>query len=270
VTAGDGKLRLLVDLDGVLYRGDAPLPGVPEFFEWARAEGHEYMLVTNNSLRTQAEVAARLAPMGLHVEPERIVTSAIATREWLLTQAPEGARVQVLGGPGLLQALFYPGSPFTPDWQRPEWLAVGQDLDVTYHKLAAACLAIQRGARFVLTNPDTSLPTEAGLTPGAGAWATVIGLVTGARPVVIGKPETGILDMALKLLPPEGEVVVVGDRLDTDVLAGRRLGATTVLVLTGVSTRAEAESAEVRPDYIFQDLPQMVEHWGSRHDSAKL
>ncbi len=259
--AEGGKLRLLMDLDGVLYRGDAALPGVVEFFEWTRARGHAYMLVTNNSVRTQSEVAAKLGAIGLRVEPEQIVTSAVATVEWLRTQAPHGARVQVLGGSGLMQAMFSPGSPFIPDWQRPEWLAVGQDLDITYQKLAGACLAVQRGARVVLTNPDTSLPTELGLTPGAGAWSAVITLVTGATPVVIGKPEPGILEMALRLLPPQGDVVVVGDRLDTDILAGKRLGARTVLVLTGVSTREEAESGAIKPDYIFEDLPQMIEMW---------
>ncbi len=260
----DEKLRLLVDLDGVLYRGDAALPGVPEFFAWARSEGHSYMLVTNNSLRTQAQVAAKLGAMGLDVAPEEIVTSAVATAEWLREQAPDGAKVQVLGGPGLYQALFSPGSKFTPEFQRPDWLVVGQDLDITYQKLASACLAVQAGARVVLTNPDTSLPTEGGLTPGAGAWQAVISLVTGTVPVVIGKPETAILEMALRLMPPEGEVVVVGDRLDTDILAGQRLGATTALVLTGVSTRAEAEAAAHGPDLIFDDLPGMVRTWGQR------
>lgn len=257
-----GKLRLLVDLDGVLYRGDRALPGVVEFFDWARREGHAYMLVTNNSLRTQAEVAAKLGAMGLQVAPEHIITSAVATAEWLRTQAPGGARVQALGGPGLVQALFTAGSPFTPDWQSPEWLVLGQDFDITYRKLAEACLAVQRGARLVLTNPDTTLPTEAGLTPGAGAWQAVVTLVTGVRPHVIGKPEPAILQMALKLMPPDGEVVVVGDRLDTDILAGKRLGATTVLVLTGVSTREEAAVSEVMPDHIFADLPEMVREWG--------
>lgn len=263
LTIRNGKLRLLVDLDGVLYRGDAALPGVPEFFEWARSNGHSYVLVTNNSLRTQAQVAAKLSAMGLAVEPEQIVTSAIATAQWLRAQAPEGARVQVLGGAGLMQALFSADSRFTPDWQTPEWLVIGQDLDITYQKLAGACLASQGGARLVLTNPDTSLPTEGGLTPGAGAWQAVVTLVTGAQPVVIGKPETAILQMALDLMPEEGEVVVVGDRLDTDILAGRRLGATTVLVLTGVSTRAEAQAGEMKPDLIFADLPDLVSNWGA-------
>lgn len=256
-----GRLRLLVDLDGVLYRGTTALPGVAEFFAWAEAEGHATMLVTNNSLRTQREVAGNLRRMGLIMEPERILTSAVATSAWLRAQAPEGARIQALGGSGLLQALFSPGSPFTPDWESPEWLVLGQDFDLTYQKLSAACIAVQKGARFVVTNPDTTLPTEAGLTPGAGAWQAVVTLVTGVQATVIGKPEPGIFETALTMMPAEGEVVVIGDRLDTDILAGHRLGATTALVLTGVSTRPEVAESPVKPDYIFEDLPDLVARW---------
>ncbi|MBA2363560.1 MAG: HAD-IIA family hydrolase [Chloroflexia bacterium] len=257
----EGRLRLLVDLDGVLYRGTTILQGVAEFFAWAEAAGHSSLLVTNNSLRTQAEVSGNLRRMGLSVEPGGILTSAIATRAWLQAQAPEGARIQALGGSGLLQALFSPGSRFTPDWESPEWLVLGQDFDMTYQKLAAACIAVQNGARFVVTNPDTTLPTEAGLTPGAGAWQAVVTLVTGVQATVIGKPETGIFETALAMMPAEGAVVVIGDRLDTDILAGHRLGATTALVLTGVSTRADVDAYPVKPDYLFEDLPELVASW---------
>jgi 4-nitrophenyl phosphatase len=260
----DQTLRLLIDLDGVLYRGNTAIPGVDEFFAWVEREGHDWVLVTNNALRTREEVAARLGAMGLLVEPERIVTSAVATAEWLRAQSPDGARVQCVGGAGLFQALFSPGSRLAPDWADPQWLVLGQDLDMTYQKLAGACLAVQRGARFVLTNPDTSLPSEPGLVPGAGAWAAVVTLVTGAEPVVIGKPETALFERAIALMRSGGKVVVIGDRLDTDILAGQRLGAETVLVLTGVSTRAEAESGPVAPDYIFADLPEMAREWGTR------
>lgn len=256
-----GPLRLLVDLDGVLYRGMTALPGVGEFFQWAEAAGHAYLLVTNNSLRTQAEVAGNLQRMGVAVAPERILTSAVATSAWLRARAPNGARVQALGGSGLQQALFSPGSVFTPDWQSPEWLVLGQDFDITYQKLAAACIAVQNGAQFVVTNPDTTLPTEAGLTPGAGAWQAVVTLVTGVHPTVIGKPEPGIFETALSMMPAEGDVVVIGDRLDTDILAGHRLGATTVLLLTGVSTRGDVSAFPVQPDYIFEDLPDLVAQW---------
>jgi len=138
---------------------------------------------------------------------------------------------------------------------------LGQDFDMTYQKLAAACIAVQNGARFVVTNPDTTLPTEAGLTPGAGAWQAVVTLVTGVQATVIGKPETGIFETALAMMPAEGAVVVIGDRLDTDILAGHRLRATTVLVLTGVSTRADVDAYPVKPDYLFEDLPELVASW---------
>lgn len=255
---------MLIDMDGVLYRGKQALPGLVEFFEWTEGEGHEYALVTNNATRTPGEIAKQLRRLGLAVEPQRIVTSSLATADWLRTQAPAGARVEVLGGPGLFAAVFGPGSPFTPDWVGPEWLVVGLDMDVTYQKLSAACLAVQAGAQFVATNPDPSLPTEAGLTPGAGSLQAVITLVTGVRPTVIGKPETALFEMALRGMGGDGEVLVIGDRLDTDILAGIRLGAQTALVLTGVSTREEAEAGEIKPDYIFEDLPDLIARWNDR------
>ena len=255
--------RWLIDMDGVLYAGDAPLPGVQAFFRWLEDGGHAYALVTNNAWRTVEELASKLRGLGLEVPPERIVTSPIATVQWLRERAPEGARVQAVGGPGLWRALYGPGSPFVPDWDRPDWLVVGLDMDVTYRKLSEACRAVQQGARFVATNPDTTLPSERGLVPGAGALQAVITLVTGVEPVVIGKPETAILEMALRAMPPEGEVVVLGDRLDTDILAGNRLGVRTALVLSGVSTAREAEESEIRPTHVFEDLPDLMRRWGS-------
>jgi 4-nitrophenyl phosphatase len=251
-------------MDGVLYRGRQPVPGVAQFFAWVGARGHSYALVTNNSSRTPEEITGQLAGMGLQIPPDRIVTSAVGTAQWLRARAPQGARVQAIGGPGLLRALFAPGSPLTPDWIAPEWVVVGLDTDVTYRKLADACLAVQRGARFIATNPDASYPTEDGLTPGAGALQGVITAVTGAEPRVIGKPEGALFETALQGMPTEGDIVVVGDRLDTDILAGIRIGATTALVLTGVSTREEAEQGAIRPDLICADLTELTARLDAR------
>lgn len=258
-------MRLLVDMDGVLYRGGTPLPGLVRFFEWAAERGHSVALVTNNATSTQADFARKLAGMGVAVDPAAIITSSIATARWLHREAAPGAGVLVVGGPGLFQAVFAPELGFRPEWRSPEWVVAGADFDLTYAKLTAACLALQRGARFVGTNPDTTLPTEDGLAPGAGAIQAVLTLVTGKAPVVIGKPETPLLEMALEGMPPgAGEVVVLGDRLDTDILAGQRIGARTVLLLTGVSTRAEAQHGEVRPDLIVEGLPELMQVLDSR------
>lgn len=251
-------MRLLIDMDGVLYRGGSALPGLVSFFEWARQRGHAVALVTNNATSTQADFARKLAGMGVDVDPSDIMTSSVATARWLQREAPQGARVLVVGGPGLFQAVFAPGLGFEPEWREPEWVVAGADFDLTYAKLAAACLALQRGARFVGTNPDSTYPTEEGLTPGAGAVQAVLTLVTGKQPVIIGKPETPLLEMALEAMPSDvGEVVVVGDRLDTDILAGKRIGARTALVLTGVSTREQAAACELKPDLIAADLPAL-------------
>lgn len=262
LTNGSGsRLRLLIDLDGVLYRGKAALPGVSEFFDWIRANNHSYSLVTNNATRTPKGVAKQLEEYGIAVAERDIMTSAIGSARWLRGQTPDGARVQALGGPGLFQALYGPEGRFTPDWSEPEWVVAGLDQDLTYSKLTNACLAIQRGAKFVATNPDTTLPTEEGIVPGAGSIQAVISLVTGTTPVVIGKPEPVLYEMALRSMDCDGDVIVIGDRLDTDILAGQRINATTALVLTGVSTREQAERGDIKPDYIFENLNDMVRNW---------
>lgn len=255
-------LRLLIDMDGVIYRGKRPLPGLDHFFEWIRSMGHSYFLVTNNSTRTPAEVVHQLKGFGLDIPPDRIMTSALATAKWLREQSPNGAGVQVIGGPGLLQAVFAAENEFTPDWASPDWVVVGLDQDVTYQKLKDACLSIRKGARFVATNPDTTLPTEEGIVPGAGAIQALITTVTGVQPVVIGKPETILYKMALRLMPEDGgEVVAIGDRLDTDILSGNRIDAKTVLVLTGVSSREDVRNGDIEPDLIFEDLNDLVDNW---------
>ncbi len=258
------RLRLLVDMDGVIYRGGRALPGLTEFFEWISTEGHAYMLVTNNASRSPEEIAVQLHGMDIHVPSERIVTSAMATAVWLREQAPERARVLCIGGSGLWKELYGNDSAFVPDDADPEWVVVGLDRNVTYARMAAASLAVQRGARYVATNPDLTFPAEDGLLPGAGALQAVITLSAGVQPVVIGKPEPKLFEMSLRLMPDSGEVVVLGDRLDTDIEAGMRIGARTVLLLTGVSTRAEAATGDVRPDEIYSDIPEMLRHWRRR------
>jgi len=252
----------VLDMDGVLYRGAEVLPGVKELLDALTLRERPVMLATNNSMSTPEAYERKLAAMGLDIPASAVITSALATRDYLLRTLPEGAGIYVIGMPALREQLFE-GTPFHPvqyGEEQPEAVVIGLDLEFTYAKLKAAHEAIQRGALFIATNADSTLPTEAGLVPGAGSIVAALAAATGQRPIVIGKPETPMLETAMTRIGalPE-ETVMLGDRLDTDILAGERAGMLTVLVLTGVSTREELSSAEALPDVVVSDLPSLVE-----------
>jgi 4-nitrophenyl phosphatase len=252
----------ILDMDGVLYRGAELLPGVKELLDALTLRERPVMLATNNSMSTPEAYERKLAAMGLDIPASAVITSALATRDYLLRTLPEGAGIYVIGMPALREQLFE-GTPFHPvqyGEEQPAAVVIGLDLEFTYAKLKAAHEAIQRGALFIATNADSTLPTEAGLVPGAGSIVAALAAATGQRPIVIGKPETPMLEMAMIRMgaQPE-ETVMLGDRLDTDILAGERAGMPTVLVLTGVSTREDLNSAEALPDVVVSDLPSLVE-----------
>ena len=252
----------ILDMDGVLYRGAEVLPGVKELLDALTLRERPVMLATNNSMSTPEAYERKLAAMGLDIPASAVITSALATRDYLLQRLPEGTGIYVIGMPALREQLFE-GTPFHPvqyGEEQPAAVVIGLDLEFTYAKLKAAHEAIQRGALFIATNADTTLPTEAGLVPGAGSIVAALAAATGQRPIVIGKPETPMLETAMTRMgaPPE-ETVMLGDRLDTDILAGERAGMLTVLVLTGVSTREDLSLAEALPDVVVSDLPSLVE-----------
>ena len=266
--SGDALRRLreakawILDMDGVLYRGSEVLPGVKELLDALTLRERPVMLATNNSMSTPEAYERKLAAMGLDIPASAVITSALATRDYLLRTLPEGAGIYVIGMPALREQLFE-GTPFHPvqyGEEQPAAVVIGLDLEFTYAKLKVAHEAIQRGALFIATNADSTLPTEAGLVPGAGSIVAALAAATGQRPIVIGKPETPMLEMAMIRMgaQPE-ETVMLGDRLDTDILAGERAGMPTVLVLTGVSTREDLNSAEALPDVVVSDLPSLVE-----------
>lgn len=258
---------LLLDMDGVIYRGETPLPGATTFIPALQGVGVSVILVTNNSTRTPAGVARKLETMGIVVPVETIFTSALATARWLHAQEPEGASVYVVGAPDLAQVVLdAPG--FHLDAERPAYVVVGLDTEVTYAKLRTAALAIRRGARYIATNVDASLPVEGGeLWPGAGAIAAAITTTVGRGPdVILGKPEpTLFLQAVADLGLPLDQVLVVGDRADTDIRAGRRAGMPTALVLTGVTTPDEVPHLppDQQPDYIFHNLEELQAFLGA-------
>jgi 4-nitrophenyl phosphatase len=252
---------VLLDMDGVLYRGKMPLPGVGELLDLCHERGIAYACVTNNATLTPAQFEAKLAGMGIHMPAERVVTSPIATRRHLEGEAPRGTPVFCVGMAGLREALFSDGY-FVEDDERPAYVVVGMDFEVTYRQLRRACLHIRAGARFVGTNPDTTFPAEDGIVPGCGALLALLEAGSETKPFVIGKPGPTMFHAAVALLGADpARTLTVGDRLDTDIAGAVAAELASALVLTGVTSRAQLERSEVQPDAVFEDLPELVATW---------
>ncbi len=247
------------DMDGVLYRGEQPLPAAAELVAELEKRGIGFVMVTNNATKTPEEYAAKLARMGMTVPAERIVTSAIATRDWMRQRYEPGTTVYVLGMAALQQAI-YDGGYFVPAGRDAQVVVNGADFTLTYEKLKIATLAIRAGADWIATNADRTFPSEEGLIPGSGAIVAALQAATDRAPIVIGKPEPAMVLRAADLLgvPPD-QLLVVGDRLDTDILAGQRAGSFTALVLTGVSTLTDVRASAVQPDIVLDDLHVLLE-----------
>jgi 4-nitrophenyl phosphatase len=264
----NARLRLrsakafVFDMDGVLYVGSQVLPGVNDMLNALTIRGFMYVLATNNSTATPALYVEKLAGMGIDVPEASILTSSMATRDFLVSELPANAGIYVVGSQALRSQLFSDTTfePVQYGERTPDAVVVGLDVGFTYEKLRLAAAAIRAGAKFVATNADATLPTEHGLVPGCGSIVTAIAAASGTMPVVIGKPEPLLIQMAVKHLGVEpSEAIMIGDRLDTDIVAGHRAGLLTVLVLTGVSRREEIPSSAVLPDLVFNDLPALLE-----------
>ena len=245
-------------MDGVLWRGDQPLPGLADFFSMLFKRQIDFALATNNSRNTPLDYVGKLAKMGVNgIEPRHIVTSGTATVSALRSQYPAGARVYVVGGDGLKQMLVNAG--FELDENGAEVVVCGIDFDLTYNKLKTATLLIRQGARFIGTNPDPSFPSPEGLVPGAGSILALLASASGQRPTIIGKPEPGMFQAALRQLGTcPGETLMIGDRIGTDIAGAQALGIKTALVLTGVETEASLAASDVKPDMVFPGLPELT------------
>lgn len=244
----------IFDMDGVIYRGNTILPGAAEFIAALREAGIPYLFLTNNSTTPPEAVARRLAGMGIAATAEDVLGSAEATAAFLGASRP-GCTVYVVGEEGIRQALSQAGLELTDDYRQAEAVVVGLDRGTTYARLRDAALAIQRGATFIATNTDRTLPTEEGLIPGAGALVGMLEIATGVKARAIGKPEPGIFQLALERLKTPAEyTAVVGDRPDTDILGGQRAGLRTIAVLTGVGTAEDFAALQPGPVWIFPDL----------------
>jgi 4-nitrophenyl phosphatase len=250
--------HLVIDMDGVLYRGNDPLPGLPEFFEFLREHGIGFRLATNNSGLTPRQYAAKVRKMGAEVEPEEIITSGTATARWLAQRHPPGTRVHVFGEDSLRTAVTEAGFELADE--NVAAVVASIDWGVTFEKIKRACLLIRRGAQFVATNLDPTRPTEEGLVPGTGALIAAIATGAETQPIAIGKPEPIMFEQAMAEMGARPETTAtLGDRIDTDMIGGARAGLRTIMVLSGSTGRAEAEA--YGPDLIFEDIAGLTQAW---------
>jgi 4-nitrophenyl phosphatase len=251
---------LIIDMDGVLWRGVEPLPGMRELFSTMRRLALPFVLATNNASASPTSVGGKLASMGVEIKHEEILGAAQATSAWLSQQQPAGTSVYVIGEAALREALTRAGYKLSAHSDDVNTVVVGFDREVNWSKLTEAALAIHAGALFVGTNPDPSFPFERGLAPGNGAILAALEAATGVKPVIIGKPEAPLFEQALERIgSPPKQTLVLGDRLETDILGGKRAGLMTGLLLTGVTKSEDLAGSSIQPDLVFTDLPDFLD-----------
>ncbi|NOT06323.1 MAG: HAD-IIA family hydrolase [Anaerolineales bacterium] len=254
---------LILDMDGVIWKGDAPIGDLPATFNRIRERGLKFVFATNNGTKTPEEYQEKLRELGVEVEPWQIVTSALgiafmlsATRKY-----PRGTKIFMIGEDGIRVALEEKGFEIlsTEDAPQAQVFVMGIDRTINFMKVAEATLLVRAGIPFYTTNTDKTFPTPRGEIPGSGSWLSVITSATGVEPIVAGKPFPFLMELSLERLgTTKEETLVVGDRLETDIAAGQSVGCPTALVLSGVSTKAQADAWMPRMDVIAESLSGLV------------
>ena len=246
----------LMDMDGVLVHESKPIPGAAEFLARLQEKGLPFLVLTNNSIYTRRDLSARLAVSGLEVPEQAIWTSALATADFLQRQRPNGTAFAI-GEAGLQTALHAVGYTLTE--HDPDYVVLGETRTYSFERITQAIRLIVAGARFIATNPDPTGPTPAGPLPATGSVAALISHATGVEPYFVGKPNPLMMRSALNAIDAHSETTaMVGDRMDTDVVSGLEAGMHTVLVLTGSTTREQAEAFPYRPSRIVDSIADLV------------
>lgn len=249
------KKAFICDMDGVIYHGKRLLDGVREFVDWLKAEKKEYLFLTNSSERSPKQLSEKLAGMGVEIGPEHFITSALATATFLNSQMP-GARVYAIGEYGLSEALMAVGCVLTDE--HPDYVVLGETEDYTHEKITKGIRMVMAGAKLIGTNPDISGPSEAGVIPACKSLIAPIELASGKQAYFIGKPNPLIMRSALKRVGCRREdSVIIGDRMDTDIIAGIESEIQTVLVLSGITSREEVKMFPYRPNLILDGVGQI-------------
>lgn len=250
---------LILDMDGVIWRGSEPIGNPTDILNRLSQAGFRFVFATNNATRTVDQYITKLSQFGVQVEPWQIVTSATATAAYLSELYPDGGTLFVIGEHGLIAALEE--KHFSTGIEEPIAVVVGLDKGVTYQKLEAATLLIRQGLPFIVTNPDRTFPTPRGQVPGAGAILAALEAATDSRATIIGKPQPIMFQQALENLSISArQTLVVGDRLETDIAGGQAAGCHTALVLSGVSTEEMSRAWSPPPDLVLPDLASLVEY----------
>ncbi len=250
------KVGFICDMDGVLYHGNKILPGVTEFINWMISNNKRFVFLTNSSERTPHELSMKLSRMGLQVDPDHFYTSAMATAAFLASQKP-GCTAYVIGEAALTKALYDVGIYMND--VNPDYVVVGETRTYSFEKIEKAIDLVLKGAKLIGTNPDITGPTEKGLVPATGALIAPIEIATGKKAYFVGKPNPLMLRHGLnKIACHSSEIVFVGDRMDTDIIAGIESEIDTILVLSGVSSLKTVDKFPYRPRYIFDNVGGIV------------
>ncbi|AVM01846.1 HAD family hydrolase [Gordonia iterans] len=250
------SLTYLMDMDGVLISEERLIPGADTFVNELRDAGIPFSLLTNNSIRTPRDLKARLRATGLDVGEENIWTSALATAQFLSTQRPGGS-AYVVGESGLTTALHEIGYVLTDS--DPDYVVLGETRTYSFEAITTAIRLVERGARFIATNPDTTGPSSAGPLPATGSVAALITAATGREPYYVGKPNPLMMRSALRRMGGHSETtLMIGDRMDTDVISGLEAGLRTILVLSGISTAESVDGFPYRPTRVIDSVADLV------------
>ncbi len=245
------------DMDGVIYHGDRLIPGAADLVQWLEQSKKKYLFLTNSSQRSPRELSQKLGRLGVEVGEEHFYTSGMATAAFLKSQCP-GGTVFVIGEPALTHALYEAG--FAPNDTDPDYVVVGETSAYTYDRICQAVLMVNNGARLIGTNPDTTGPVEEGIVPATGALMAPIEMATGAKAYYVGKPNPVMMRAALQKVGCRREdTVIIGDRMDTDIIAGIEAGIETTLVLSGVTSKEGIHAFAYRPSLVLSSVADILE-----------
>lgn len=246
------KTGFICDMDGVLYHGNRLLPGAKDFVDWLYRENKQFMFLTNASGRSPRELCQKLDRMGLEVDESHFYTSALATAKFIATQSP-GCSAYVIGEPGLINALYDAG--ITINEIDPDYVIIGETNNYNYEKICTATSLVLKGAKLIGTNSDITGPAEDGIIPACRALVAPVERATGKNAYFVGKPNPLMMRSCLRLLDVHSdESVIIGDRMDTDIISGIESGLDTVLVLSGVTSKADVDNFPYRPRLIIDSV----------------